>query len=171
MAKTKYLIALGSNQRHHRHGRPAEVLKAGVHQLNGNQLSILSVSGIIKSRPIGPSSRTYANAVAIIESELDPVALLSHLKQIEARFGNRRGQRWSRRVLDLDIILSSSGTFYSASPNLYIPHSAMRQRPFVLDPAAKIAPDWRDPVTGLTIRQLLCRLKRAKPLDPKQKHH
>lgn len=171
MARTKYLIALGSNQRHHRFGRPTEVLKAAVDHLNGNDLSILSVSGTVQSRPLGPSSRTYANAVAIIESERDPVALLSHLKKVEAYFGKRRGQRWSSRVLDLDIILSSHGTFYSASPNLCIPHSAMRQRPFVLDPAAKIAPDWRDPVTGLTIQQLLCRLKRAKPLDPKQKHH
>lgn len=171
MAKTKYLIALGSNQRHHRFGRPTEVLKAAVHQLNGDELSILSVSGTITSRPIGPSSRTYANAVAIVESERDPVALLSHLKKIEAHFGKRRGQRWSSRVLDLDIILSSNGIFYSASSNLYIPHSAMRQRPFVLDTAAEIAPEWRDPVTGLTIRHLLYRLKRAKPLDPKQKHH
>ncbi|MEP2988411.1 MAG: 2-amino-4-hydroxy-6-hydroxymethyldihydropteridine diphosphokinase [Parasphingorhabdus sp.] len=171
MAKTEYLIGLGSNQRHHRHGRPKGVLEAAIRQLNGNALSVRCISSIIASYPIGPSSRIYANAAVIVESDLDPLELLLHLKEIESRFGNRNGQRWSKRVLDLDIILSADGLFHSTAPNLCIPHYALRQRLFVLGPAAEIAPQWRDPITSLTIRHLLSRLKRAKPLDPKQKRY
>jgi 2-amino-4-hydroxy-6-hydroxymethyldihydropteridine diphosphokinase len=82
------------------------------------------------------------------------------LQSIEARFGRRRrGQRWRARVLDLDIVLWSGGAW--ASPGLIVPHVAFRERLFVLGPAAKIAGDWRDPVTGLSLRQLLARLKRS----------
>ncbi len=171
MAKTDYLIGLGSNQRHHRHGRPKEVLEAAIAQLNRNTLSVRCVSSTITSYPIGPSSRTYANAAAIVESDLDPLQLLLRLKEIERQFGNRNGQRWSKRVLDLDIILSANGTYHNINPNLCIPHCAMHQRLFVLGPAAEIAPQWRDPITNLTVRHLLSRLKRAKPLDPKQKRY
>lgn len=171
MTKTEYLIALGSNQRHHRIGDPSQILMAAFRELDKNTLVLCDMSRIMISRPIGPSNRNYANAMAIIESDLDPRKLLSLLKDIERQFGNRMGQRWSKRRLDLDIILSKNGLFQSTSPDLCIPHPAMRQRHFVLKPASEIAPQWRDPITNLTIRHLLYRLKRGKPLDPKQKHY
>lgn len=171
MAVTKYLIALGSNQRHHIFGRPSEILGKALHRLNQYGLSVTNSSSIVTSLPIGPSSRNYANSAAIVDSNLKPTKLLYALKNIEAEFGLRRGQKWSKRVLDLDIILSSDGMFWSRAPALTIPHPAMHQRDFVLQPAAEIAPDWRDPISGLTIRHLVWRLKRAKPLDPKHKRH
>jgi 2-amino-4-hydroxy-6-hydroxymethyldihydropteridine diphosphokinase len=58
-------------------------------------------------------------------------------------------------VLDLDIVLWSGGAW--SSPDLTVPHIAFRERGFVLDPAAAIAPAWRDPVSGLTLRQLAAR--------------
>lgn len=170
MTKTRYLIALGSNQRHRRYGRPSHVLHAAVEQL-GREMSVHTMSKIIVSRPIGPSDRSYANAAAIIESELAPLAMLSQLKNVERQFGRRRGQRWSKRILDLDILLSDAGVFSSLKPSLCIPHYALRDRLFVLIPAAEIAPLWHDPISNLTVQHLLYRLKRAKPLDPKQKHH
>jgi 2-amino-4-hydroxy-6-hydroxymethyldihydropteridine diphosphokinase len=65
-------------------------------------------------------------------------------------------------VLDLDVVLWSGGAW--ASSRLTVPHAAFRTRTFVLDPAATIAPDWRDPLTGLTLRQLAVRLRRRRPL-------
>jgi 2-amino-4-hydroxy-6-hydroxymethyldihydropteridine diphosphokinase len=59
-------------------------------------------------------------------------------------------------VLDLDIVLWSGGAW--ASPGLTIPHPRFRTRQFVLGPAASIAPTWRDPLSGLTLRQLAYRL-------------
>lgn len=95
----------------------------------------------------------------MIETALDPVELLAVLKGIEREFGRRTGgQRWTSRVLDLDIVLWSGGTF--AAPRLTIPHILFRERAFVLTPAVRIAGYWRDPITGLSVRQLHSRLTR-----------
>ena len=65
-------------------------------------------------------------------------------------------------MLDLDIILWSEGAW--AGPGLVVPHPAFRSRRFVLEPLAELAADWRDPVTGLTVRQLLAHLRAATPI-------
>lgn len=156
-----YLIALGSNRRHHRFGPPVRVLDAAMVALAAADVDVLALAPASQSRPIGPSQRTYANSAALIQTGLAPDALLALLKMIEARFGTRRGQRWSARTLDLDIIWWSGGTWRSHHPELIVPHTAFRQRHFVLRPAAMIAPRLRDPITGRSIAQLLHRLTRA----------
>lgn len=154
-----YLLALGSNVPHHRHGRPHQVLDAAIAALRDEGLAIEAIAPAIVSLPLGPSRRSYANGAALVASGLEPPAMLALLKRIERRFGRRRGgQRWGSRVLDLDIVLWSGGSF--AARNLLIPHPALRQRSFVLGPAQAIVPRWRDPVSGLTMRQLHSRLTR-----------
>jgi 2-amino-4-hydroxy-6-hydroxymethyldihydropteridine diphosphokinase len=112
---------------------------------------------------MGPSQRRYANGAVLVRSELEPVAMLALLKRIEREFGRRSGgRRWRARVLDLDIVLWSGG--YWSSPELTIPHPQFRERGFVLWPAKAIVPGWRDPVSGLTLRQLHARLTRPRPL-------
>jgi len=161
LAEHRYLIALGSNIRHHRHGRPEQVLSAALGEMEREGLTVERVSPVVRSVPLGPSRRRYANAVALVSAGLEPGALLGTLKAIEARFGRRRrGQRWTARVLDLDIVLWDKGVF--ADGDLVIPHPQFRQRGFVLRPAAAIAPDWRAPIIGLTIRQLHARLTRRR---------
>lgn len=174
-----YLIALGSNQRHRRFGAPRSVLAAALERITGAGFKVRETSATIASRPVGPSQRSYANAVAIVETAESPPALLTRLQKIEAEFGLRRGQAWSRRVLDLDIIMWSGGAFASSTPALTIPHPRMRERGFVLGPAAEIAGQWRDPLTGRTITQLHARNRRPKkrpekapkPLDHETKRH
>jgi 2-amino-4-hydroxy-6-hydroxymethyldihydropteridine diphosphokinase len=95
----------------------------------------------------------------LVETDEDPPALLARLKAIETAFGRRRGQRWTDRVIDLDIVLWSGGVW--ASDGLTVPHPEFRRRAFVLAPLAAIVPDWRDPMTGRTVRQLAARLRRA----------
>jgi 2-amino-4-hydroxy-6-hydroxymethyldihydropteridine diphosphokinase len=156
-----YLIALGSNRRQHRIGAPRRVLDCALIALASEGVDIEAVAPVIETPPIGPSLRRYANGAAIIRTPLMPDALLAMLKRIEARFGRRRGQRWSARTLDLDIILWSGGSWYSAAPRLIIPHPAYRSRSFVLHPAKAIAPHWRDPLSGLTLAQLSHRAARG----------
>lgn len=163
MPETRFLIALGSNQRHVRHGSPRRVIAAALTALEQQGLTILKHSATLSSRPVGPSHRTYANAAAIIQTGLGPSDLLVLLKFIESNFGKRRGQPWSRRVLDLDIILWSKGPYSGENPPLTIPHTMMRERPFVLRPAAEIAPRWRDPVSGLTITQMAAKIAARAP--------
>ncbi len=162
-----YLIGLGSNQPHSLIGKPAKVIKQAIAALEMADIDVFAHSVVIGSAPVGPSQRRYANAAAIVSTDLHPPALLLRLLEIEAHFGRiRRGQQWQARVLDLDILLWSGGIWADTNPELAIPHPALRIRGFVLTPAAMIAPDWRDPVTGLTIRQLQSRFNRPKPLDP-----
>ncbi|VXC82603.1 2-amino-4-hydroxy-6-hydroxymethyldihydropteridine diphosphokinase [Sphingomonas sp. AX6] len=153
MASSTYLIAIGSNRRG-RHGAPADEVRAGIAALGG----VIAASPVTDTPAIGPSIRRFANAACVVESDEAPPVLLARLKSIERDFGRRRGQRWGSRVIDLDIILWSGGGW--ASPGLVVPHIGFRVRDFVIGPAASIAPDWRDPITKLTLRQLRARLTR-----------
>lgn len=162
MSTGYYLIALGSNQRHPRLGSPREVVSAAMDLLDGTLGEVLARSPIIDSAPVGPSQRRYANAALVMESRLDPAEMLYSLQELEAQLGRvRRGQRWRARVIDLDIILWSGGIVHA--PGLAIPHPLFRERAFVLGPSAAIAPDWRDPLTGLSLLQLHARLTRPRP--------
>lgn len=158
MATSTYAIAIGSN-RPGRHGGPVAEVRAAIAALDG----VRSVAPIMSSAPLGPSLRRYANTVVTLDSPLSPPDLLARLKAIERGFGRRRGRRWGSRVIDLDIILWSGGSWHS--PGLCIPHIAFRGRSFVLRPLRDLAPDWRDPVTGRTIRQLHQLVDRARPRD------
>jgi 2-amino-4-hydroxy-6-hydroxymethyldihydropteridine diphosphokinase len=157
-----YAIALGSNRRHGRHGDPIRILAAIRGVLRDEGITPLIVSPTFVTAPIGPSIRAFANAAAVVETELDPPALLAALKRIEVAFGRRRGQRWGARVLDLDILLWQGGRWQSSHPTLNIPHIMLEYRKFVLDPLVKIAPRWRIPGAG-TVAQTHARLTRRVP--------
>ncbi len=155
---TTYAVALGSNRRG-LHGAPEREIAAALEALG----DVVARSPTVASAPLGPSNRRYANAVALIETQEDPAALLVRLKRIERAFGRRPGRRWGSRVLDLDIILWSGGVW--SSPGLTVPHAAFRTRGFVLGPLSALVPKWRDPLTHRTIRQLAQMVDRRHPRD------
>lgn len=157
MARSTYIVALGSNRRG-RHGAPAAEVAAALAALPGK----VTASPIVASAPLGPSLRRFANTAALVESDAAPEQLLRELKRIERAHGRRRGRRWGARVIDLDIVLWSGGGWTSRT--LTLPHPRFRERRFVLDPLLALAPDWRDPRTRLTVRQLHARLTRRRPL-------
>ncbi|HEY0116945.1 MAG TPA: 2-amino-4-hydroxy-6-hydroxymethyldihydropteridine diphosphokinase [Allosphingosinicella sp.] len=157
MARTSYAIALGSNRPHGRHGRPEGVIRAAAAAL-GELGTVDLLSSIHRTAALGPAGRSFANAAAILTTDLAPPALLAALKGLEARFGRRRGRRWGARVLDLDIILWSEGRYEDG--RLKIPHAEMARRPFVLRPLLEVAPGWRHPWTGRTVRHLAARRAR-----------
>ena len=154
-----YAIGIGSNRRHGRFGRPAGVVVAAIERLEGD-FGLFDASPVVLNPAHGGAGREFANAVALIESELEPPALLAALKAIERDFGRRDGRHWGARVLDLDIVAWSGGQWRSR--RLTIPHPALERRSFVLDPLAAAAPDW--PIKGaLTPRHLAARLARRAP--------
>ena len=159
MSVTSYAIALGSNRRNRR-GSPADAVRAAATAIPVDRLSSIRVTPAL-----GPAGRSFANAAAILASDLSPPDLLCLLKEIEGDFGRRAGKKWGERAIDLDILLWSEGAW--AEPGLVIPHPEMRRRRFVLDPLVEIAPLWRDPIGGATIRQLHARLARPRPVDPR----
>lgn len=159
---TSYAIAIGSNRRS-RHGSPAAAVQASIVAL-ARLGRVVAVAPIFDTAPLGPSSRRFANSAALIETALDPPALLAALKRIERRFGRRPGRRWGERAIDLDIVLWSGGGW--CGRNLTVPHPAFRSRRFVLDPLVWIVPSWRDPGGGRTVRQLAAR---ARAVDQRRK--
>ena len=155
-----YAIALGSNRPHGRHGRPGAVIGAAIARLDG-EFGLFDASPIMLNPAHGGAGRDFANAVALVESSLDPDALLTALKAIERDFGRRSGRRWGSRVLDLDILAWSGGRVRSR--RLTIPHPRLAARAFAIGPLAGIAPDWRL-IGSLTARHLATRLARRRAL-------
>ncbi|SFP77533.1 2-amino-4-hydroxy-6-hydroxymethyldihydropteridine diphosphokinase [Sphingomonas rubra] len=156
MGTTTYAIALGAN-RPTRHGRPAAAIALALDRIGG----VVAASSTIETPPLGPSIRRFANAAALIESDEPPPVLLARLKRIERALGRRPGRRWGARPIDLDIVLWSGGRH--ATRALTIPHREWHRRRFVLAPLAEIAPGWRDPDSGRTVRQLLTEVDRRRP--------
>ena len=154
-----YAIAIGSNRPHGRFGRPPQVVEAAIARLD-REFGLFDASPIVVNPAHGGAGRDFANAVALIESDLEPPRLLRTLKSIERDFGRRRGRRWGSRVLDLDIAAWSGARWRSRQ--LTVPHPALEQRNFVLNPLAAIAPGWR--IRGsLGARHLAHRLARRPP--------
>lgn len=101
----------------------------------------------------GRAQPPVLNAAVTGVSSLDPHALLNRLLAIERDFGRTRPYGGAPRTLDLDLILY--GDAIVDEPGLRVPHPRFRERRFVLEPLAEIAPGWRDPVSGQTIAELL----------------
>ncbi len=167
MGRTSYAIALGSNRRHGRHGAPAAVVAAAMQALSAAGLDVTARSAIRATPAMGGAGRGFANAAVLVETHLEPIPLLGLLKAIERDFGRRRGKRWGPRVLDLDMLLRF-GRRRDPGPRRgapILPHPGLASRDFVLQPLQDIAPGWRHPPTGHSVRQLRARLHRAKPVD------
>ncbi len=100
----------------------------------------------------------YLNGVVVGETTLGPRALLNTLLAIEAAAGRTRPSPRAPRTLDLDLILY--GNQRIEEPGLAVPHPRFRERLFVLEPLAAIAPDLVDPVSGKSISALLAQIRR-----------
>lgn len=121
-------------------------------------LSSLCVSRIFETDPVDVvgSHARFLNAAATGTYRGTPQALLAGLLRIEEERGRERPHPRAARTLDLDVIFFDQERV--EEPGLVVPHPRFRERRFVLEPLADIAPDWCDPVTGLTVRDLLARL-------------
>ncbi|MEZ9522774.1 2-amino-4-hydroxy-6-hydroxymethyldihydropteridine diphosphokinase [Enterovibrio norvegicus] len=130
-------IAIGSNL-----GNPVEKASLAIDALKQlPNTQFVCCSSLYSSKPMGPSDQPdYVNAVAIVDTLLEPLDLLDQTQRIELEFGReRKDERWGPRTLDLDILLF--GDLQINSERLTVPHYGMKVREFVLYPLAEIAPD------------------------------
>ncbi len=141
------LIGLGANLPS-RFGPPRQSLEAALARLEEEGVRIIRRSRFWRTRPLPESAQPwFVNAVAAVETDLSPVALLTLLHRIEADFGRVRAEINAPRVLDLDLL--SFGRVVLAGPQPPIlPHPRLAERAFVLLPVRDIAPGWMHPVTG-----------------------
>ena len=99
----------------------------------------------------------FLNQVIAVETHLPPRELLAVIKHIEADLGRKPAARWAPREIDIDILAYRDELM--VTDVLTIPHPAMDERRFVLEPLAEIAPAWRHPVLGKTASEMLEALK------------
>jgi 2-amino-4-hydroxy-6-hydroxymethyldihydropteridine diphosphokinase len=124
-------------------------------------LSDFRLSSLIETAPVGEGLEhdpSFLNAAGVGGSDAPAREILSRLLEIEQEFGRTRPFPGAPRVIDLDLILAGDDVVKEA--DLEVPHPRFRERRFVLEPLSQIAPDLRDPVTGLAVRELLNRLDR-----------
>ncbi|HEX5370201.1 MAG TPA: 2-amino-4-hydroxy-6-hydroxymethyldihydropteridine diphosphokinase [Dehalococcoidia bacterium] len=118
------------------------------------EASVEAVSALYESTPQPPAPPPdYLNAACRIATQLDPEALLRHVKQIEHDMGRRPGERWAPRLIDLDIVLYDDLILDTAT--LVIPHSRLAERNFVLQPLLDLDPGLKHPATGQRLDALL----------------
>ena len=112
------------------------------------------VSAVIETDPVGRTDQPrFLNAVAELETSLDPDALLRRLLELEGELGRVRAERWGPRTIDLDLLLY--GDRRVASEGLSVPHPELHRRRFVLQGLAELCPDLAVPGLGRTVRELL----------------
>ncbi len=146
------ILSLGSNL-----GDRAAHLEAAARRLAATGgITLVSASSIYETAPVEVPARQedYLNQVLVLETDLPPKELLIGCQNLEQERGRAAShQPLSPRTLDIDLI--AYGTLITASPSLTLPHPRYHQRRFVLLPLAEVQPDFRDPVTGRTIAELL----------------
>jgi 2-amino-4-hydroxy-6-hydroxymethyldihydropteridine diphosphokinase len=120
---------------------------------------VASVSSFYETEPVEFTDQAwFLNCAVALETDATPERLMSALLEIEQQMGRQRVQEKGPRTIDLDILLftdSITGDVVIDAPALTIPHPAMQQRRFALQPLAEIAPEARHPVLKKTIRELL----------------
>ncbi|MGR3375091.1 2-amino-4-hydroxy-6-hydroxymethyldihydropteridine diphosphokinase [Salipiger abyssi] len=173
------MIALGANLPSAA-GGPADTLRAALADLPRHGLALRDVSRFYAT-PCFPEGAglDYVNACALLDGPDDPEKVLAALHAIEAEHGRARLQRWGSRSLDLDLLAMGDTVLPDAtsqaewrslplreqgrrSPErLILPHPRIQDRAFVLVPLCDIAPDWRHPLLGQSVRALCDALPEA----------
>ncbi len=149
-ARHRAIVAMGSNL-----GDRVAYLRFGLERLS----NVIAQSQVFETDPVGgPDNQgPYLNMVAVIDTDLDPYALLRRLLQIEAEAHRVRLERWGPRTLDLDLLFYDDVSINSEE--LVVPHPRFAERRFVLEPLSEVAPEhcpshWRDrlPAYGVYAR-------------------
>lgn len=146
-------VGLGSNL-----GDREAHVRAAIEALGGlPDTAVTRVSSLYETEPVGGVDQPwFLNAVAQLDTELEPRQLLWNLLRIERALGRVRVQRHGPRSIDLDLLLV--GERVVDDPDLKLPHPELLHRAFVLIPLVELDPLLVHPVTGDTVLAHLSRL-------------
>jgi len=163
-------LGAGAKLPHDRYGPPRQTLEAAFVDLGRRGVRTVRVSPWYRTAPVPASDQPwFENAVVEVASDLPADAVLAALHAVEAAFGRARTVPNAARPIDLDL-LDYRGAIAPGGPGkATLPHPRMAGRAFVLRPLADLEPDWRHPVTGQAIRELLAALppdQRAERITP-----
>lgn len=152
LADQDVIVALGANL-----DEPVQQLRQAFNELSQlEHCRLMAQSSLYGSTPVGPVQPDYVNAVAHLQTTLEPHALLDQLQAIEQRHHRKRIQRWGARTLDLDIALF--GQRVINDERLIVPHLCMHERVFVLAPLAELFPALHLPQLGVSVSEQLAKL-------------
>ena len=153
-------IALGSNL-NSKWGDPAATLREAIRRI-GQLGKVHALSSLRETAPFGYTDQPdFTNAALLMETDLEPLDLMRALLEIERAMGRDRSAAVppkGPRIIDLDLLLVDS--LILRKPELTLPHPAMHERRFVLEPLAEIAPELRHPISGKTAAHMLRELDR-----------
>ncbi|HSQ59816.1 MAG TPA: 2-amino-4-hydroxy-6-hydroxymethyldihydropteridine diphosphokinase [Acidobacteriota bacterium] len=150
---TKSFVGLGSNLGE----RELQIRRAVDELAKIPRTTLVRVSSLYDTDPVGEVEQpAFLNAVAWLETELNPRELLWNLLLIEQRMGRVRAQKWGPRMIDLDLLFH--GTTVLEEADLVVPHPEAHKRAFVLAPLVELDPDFVHPVTNEAVAKTLRRL-------------
>ncbi len=159
------LLGLGANLPNPESGPPLSTLMAALEVLGNEGIAIVRRSPWYRSAPVPASSQPwFVNGVAAVATSAGPEDLLATLHRIEDRFGRVRRSRNEPRSLDLDL-LDYDGRIRPRGRAPILPHPRLHERAFVLLPLRDVAPDWRHPVFGTPIVDLIADLPQPQPIE------
>jgi 2-amino-4-hydroxy-6-hydroxymethyldihydropteridine diphosphokinase len=153
--KGEIYIGLGANLPHPTYGSPMDTLKAALNELTRRGVEVRQLSPWYRSAPVPASEQPwFDNAVAEVATDLPADRLLAVLHEVEEIFGRARTTPNAARLIDLDL-LDFRGEIAPERPGkATLPHPRLAARAFVLRPLADLVPDWRHPVSGISIGEL-----------------
>ena len=161
MPTVVYLL-LGSNV-----GNREQRLRVAIARLEAAG-HVVSVSSFYETEPVDITDQAwFLNCAVALETSEPPAQLMARLLGIEREMGRERTRKKGPRTIDIDILLYADSIILS--PELTVPHPAMHQRRFVLEPLAEIAPEVKHPVLGKTARELLTALPAGQAVRRMQK--